>query len=599
MKHVFRLLFVILAFFCLFVFSGATCDPTPVDDPLLGPDGIAFYTVPSDMVTSVNGDLIQYRPSKVPSGIDANGYVVMYQSVDAEDNANVVTGTVLVPKTAWAGSGTRPIVTYAVGTHGLCQKCAPSIQLEAGTDYEISNITKLIAAGYAVVMTDNAGYTTGDSPTYMVGISQGHAVLDIVKAAAQITKSSGRELPSVSSQVAIWGYSQGGQSAAWAGQLLTDYAPDLNVVGVAAGGIPANLTEVARYIDGKNGEGFLLSSVVGLWTQYPDGVPLDLLINDVGSAAVAQGKTMCVFEMLFTFMNHSLAEYVTDGTMTLEKLLKTTKATLGKQTLGFAAIPVPTFLYHGTADEFIPLGPALDLKKKYCDLGVNVRYLIYPGAHIITQFQAAPEVLAWIADRFNGVDPTSISTCTSTVTRPVSDSNPTNGDYIVSLKSWTLGGTIGITNAGSNVEFPVGSTFSADTNMSKKNIVGNLYIPPWHDYVIAIMGVNMTVTQTEPMTGAASLDYEGMLHVHGHMFTNIVIDSLVGIPSTTHTSSPVDFAIDFDGPVSSLGDGNLIFSGVATFPEMVGGGLAGLLTSTMSGDNSYTFIVTPPKPYAW
>ena len=83
----------------------------------------------------------------------------------------------------------RPIISYAVGTHGLSQNWAPSIQLENGTDYESSNINAALNRGYAVLITDNPGYTNGEVPSYMVGKAQGKRS-GIVTAALQIPNIS-------------------------------------------------------------------------------------------------------------------------------------------------------------------------------------------------------------------------------------------------------------------------------------------------------------------------------------------------------------------------------------------------------------------------
>ena len=89
----------------------------------------------------------------------------------------------IVPTAPWTGSGTRPVVDYAAGTQGLAASCAPSAQLAAGTEYETANIVALLKQGWAVVLTDYQGYTTGSQTLFGVGAAGGHAVLDAAKAA--------------------------------------------------------------------------------------------------------------------------------------------------------------------------------------------------------------------------------------------------------------------------------------------------------------------------------------------------------------------------------------------------------------------------------
>ena len=51
-------------------------------------------------------------------------------------------------------------------------------------------------------------------------------------------------------KVALWGYSGGATAVGWAAALHKTYAPEVNLVGVAQGGTPANLTAAAESLDG-------------------------------------------------------------------------------------------------------------------------------------------------------------------------------------------------------------------------------------------------------------------------------------------------------------------------------------------------------------
>jgi len=572
--------------------------------PVVGPSNSSFYTAPATL-TSNPGNLIWYRTATVSLGSGApaiQAWNVLYQSTDAVGTPNAVTGTVIVPTAAWTGSGARPVIDYAVGTHGLAQGCAPSMQLAQGTDYENANISAAVAAGYAVLVTDNPGYTNGATPTYLAGIAQGHAVLDIVKAAEEIPSSG----ISSSAQTAIWGYSQGGQSAAWAGELKASYAPGVNLVGIAAGGIPANFIETANYLNGSTGASFLLGGVIGLGTQYPTQIPLTTLANAAGQTAIAQAKTECVFQSLFSYMNKNISTYTT-GNQTLAQLeaIPSVNQTLLAQNLGSGKPPVPLYEYHGQADEFIPLDQSIALKQAYCNKFSNVTFSVYPGEHIITQFQAAPFVLTWLGQRFSGT-PT-LGNCIEFAATPTSTANPGGGDFLVSLNSWGLNATIGLKTLAQNVVLPSTSTLTAKTDMTAQTLNGSLSVPTFQASlnILLPLGVDLSVTPTSPITGTASIDNAGILHVHGNAWANVTVVSVgegsLQIPFGCQTSSPVDFPINFDGPVSSLGNGNLTFTGTTTFPAMGGCGIwNGLFTTLMSGaGQTYTFTATPPAPVAW
>ena len=570
--------------------------------PSLGPNDMSFYSPPT-VATGNHGDLIWYRSTTVNLGNEApavKAWNVLYHSTDALGAANAVTGTVIVPSTAWSGKGVRPVISYAVGTHGLAQDCAPSIQMAKGSDYENANLAAALNAGYAVLVTDNPGYTTGDTPTYMTGAAQGHALLDIFKAATQIPNVG----ISASAKDAIWGYSQGGQTSAWAGELQPTYMPNLNLVAVASGGTPADFIETAHYLDGSTGSSFMFEAVIGLAQQYPNDIPLYDLANATGQQAIVKGKSECVFQALFDFMNDDLSMF-TQGNKTLDQLLTqlpATKQRIEEQQLGTKKMPVPLYLYHGQADEFIPLDQDYALKQAYCAKNSNVTFALYPSEHIVTQFQAADSVLSWLGDRFNGKF--TAGTCHTYNPAPVSNANPGGGDFVVSLKEWPLTASMHLKTLAQTVKLPDTSTFTADANVTSSDLEGTMNIPTFFTklWIVLPLDVQLSVVATQPTVGTAGIDNDGYLHIHGTAYADVKVKSaglsIIQIPFGCKTQTAVPFPIDFDGPVSSLGGGKMTFSGTTTFPPMRNCGLFnGLFTVLMSGPGqTYSFNVAPPAP---
>jgi pimeloyl-ACP methyl ester carboxylesterase len=494
------------------------------------------------------------------------------------------------------------VVSYAVGTHGLANSCAPSVQLARGTDYEAANMAAALNAGYAVLVTDYQGYTNGATPTYLAGASQGHAVLDIFTAASQIPNSG----VSLSAKAAIWGFSQGGQSAAWAAEQASSYAKNVKLVGVAAGGIPADFVTTANYLDGKAGSSFLLQGVVGLAQQYPTQIPINTLANSAGKAAIATAQGQCVFESLFAFMNAPLSRYTT-GNQTLTQLLgnPTIKNVLLAQNLGTKRVSVPLYQYHGVDDEFIPLDQAVALKRKYCGKFSNVTFGVYPSEHIVTQFQAAPQVMSWLGDRFAGRVTT--GTCTSFAKVPTSIASPGGGDFVVKLRDWDVGGTVDLAGALSVMSVPAGAKLNAETNLTKGTLSGDIAIPPFQaDLKIAGLLpiiVQVTIAPTEPLSGSAILDNTGRVHVRGKFFADIKLRSLgdkISIPAGCTTESPVEFRLNFDGPLSSLGNGKLLFDGTTSFPKLKDCWIDGTLEVFFSqSGQKFQFSAKPPAPTRW
>ncbi len=571
--------------------------------PIEGPLGMEFYSPPAVMQGS-HGDLIWYRNADIDLGPQApftRSWDVAYWSVDSNGRPNLVTGSVIVPTASWAGEGVRPVLSYAVGTHGLGQHCAPSLQLAAGSDYEAANLAEAINRGYAVVITDNAGYTNGDTPTYLSGESQAHAALDIVTAATQIPGAAIED-----DRVVVWGYSQGGQTGNWIAEIHPQYAPGMNIVGIATGGTPADIAYTGYNLDGDAGSAFLLGAIIGYEAEYGDDIPLYELANSYGLQQIEVGKSQCVFESLFHFMGSELADFTLQN-RPLEDLITipTVEQVLTAQNLGNTKPEVPLYMYHGQADEFIPLDQHIDLKQRYCELGANVRFDVFPSEHIATQFQAAPYALDWLDERVQGRP--AYNACYTGQPEPQSTANVYDEALIFTLDNWPLDATIRLGTLRQEVKLPEESTFYADSDVTNQTLNGTLNIPRFYTQlnIVLPLDVNLTIDPTLPTSGSVELDGEGKLHIHGSAYTTVKVNSAgigwIQIPFGCRTSEPAEFPIDFDGPVSDLGAGNITFQGSTSFSKMRGCGLFnGLFTVLMSGPGQlYQFNVAPPEPFGY
>jgi pimeloyl-ACP methyl ester carboxylesterase len=245
------------------------------------------------------------------------------------------------------------------------------------------------------MISDYEGSGTPGPHTYTSGLATGRAVLDGVRAAQRVPELG---LTS-SSPVAIWGYSEGGLATTWAAELAPKYAPELNLVGAAAGGVPANLGNVARRIDGGPLSGFLLAASVGLNRAYPQ-MRLDEILNADGKAAVAAVSSMCQWQWAMAYPNRHIADFTTVADpLNLPRIQKI----LDENTLGRRNPGIPMYLYESTQDEFMPLEDVRGLVKTYCGFGLPVSY--YEDSfseHVSLAGQGAYAAISWLADRFAG-----------------------------------------------------------------------------------------------------------------------------------------------------------------------------------------------------
>src|SRR5699024_638044 len=152
--------------------------------------GLDTATAQEDDGLASPGDVIDVAPSgfQVIPGVPTptRAWRIEYRSTSATGDANIVSATVIVPLDGH--SGTRPLVSYAVGTVGLADRCAPSATLPHGLNPEGGNISKALLRGWGVVVTDYEGLSTPGTHTYLVSESEGHAVLDAARAARRMSK---------------------------------------------------------------------------------------------------------------------------------------------------------------------------------------------------------------------------------------------------------------------------------------------------------------------------------------------------------------------------------------------------------------------------
>ncbi|WIX90142.1 lipase family protein [Amycolatopsis sp. DG1A-15b] len=379
---------------CLVALGVAAASPPAGAAPLLpGPFDDSFYTPPSPLPAGKPGDVIRWRPA-VPllNALNADAWQVMYLSTNALGNRNAVTGTILVPK--GVDPAKAPIVGYAVGTQGPAFKCTASKAIERGTLYDQPAVNDSLSSGYAVAVTDYEGYSPATVPTYITGQSMGPAVIDSVRAA--------QDLPAArlakSAKVIFQGYSQGGGGSMWAGEKQPAYAPELNVVGVVAGGVPADLTEVAKGLDGYIGFGFLAFAAVGLDAAYPD-LKLDSFLNDTGRQQLTDAKkNACTAELLLNYSFKKISDFTTSNPLGTPQW----QARLAQNKLGAHPPRVPVFQYHASTDEIVNTPQAETLHRAYCAAGVREQWTTYLAEHATGILAGNADAHQWIVKRFNG-----------------------------------------------------------------------------------------------------------------------------------------------------------------------------------------------------
>jgi hypothetical protein len=370
--------------------SGRTDDGSPSDSvaPTTAPERPpeAFYEVPDPLPPGPPGALIRAVPiAALPVLPDSRAWAVLYHSRDFQGRDVAVSGVVVAPGAA--GSGGRPVVVWGHGSAGLADRCAPSHWGLMGAFGPW--LGGLLQQGVVVAATDYQGLGTPGLARFAIGLSAGRAVLDVARAAR------GLDGAGASGRVVLDGHSEGGHAVLWAAELAAAYAPELQVLGVAATAPGAELAATLKTATDRPTT--VTSGAMLIAVAWGDAyrLPLDVL-TPAGRKAVDRVRATCLEE---------LAKDPEQVAVRLGDLLTTPPwpALVARNTPGHAATPAPILLAQGADDDRVTPAATRALVRRLCRLGDTVELRTWRDVgHFDIPEVAAADVAAWIGDRLAG-----------------------------------------------------------------------------------------------------------------------------------------------------------------------------------------------------
>lgn len=312
----------------------------------------------------------------------SNAFQFTYNSTDSLARPSIDSGIYIEPQSPWTGPGHRPVIAFAPGTQGGGIQCDPSTALQEGfsirrdnrdivAPYEALSIAKLLKRGAAVVITDYHRNPEGRQE-YVDNISAGQSLLDAASAALSLGDNS------KDSPIALLGYSQGGAATAAAAERASTYAPELNIVAAAAGGIPSDLRAVLNSVDGTPLTGVLAMALSGILDKDPairDYLYTSELTPEYAKA-VETSENVCTGGLIANNAFDHTTSWTRDG-LTLNELINQYPAfirELDRQKIGKLTPSMPVLLYHGAHDDIIPLEQATLVRELWLNRGADVTY---------------------------------------------------------------------------------------------------------------------------------------------------------------------------------------------------------------------------------
>lgn len=322
------------------------------------------------------GQLLTARPLTTAAALpSAETRLITYVSEDSQGQPIVVSGTVAVPKSAPPDGG-WPVISWAHGTTGYADTCAPSVDTADGLVHDyLGPVTTMldtwVARGYAVVQTDYQGLGTPGGHPYVDGTSEANTVTDIVRAARELDAGIGSDWVTI-------GHSQGGQAALFTAQDAGQRAPELRLKGavaIAPGGV--GMSQAVDFVRSGRPEAaatqaFLPLLVLGAAVVDP-GIAPDEVFGPQARQLLTTARTACIAQIRALPPIPSAQVFAADADVA------PLRDYLGRQDPTRLSPKVPVMIAQGTDDTAVSQ-PGVDaLAKAMCAKHAAVDYRVYAG----------------------------------------------------------------------------------------------------------------------------------------------------------------------------------------------------------------------------
>ena len=356
----------------------------------------AFYTAPAT-VPSKPGKLLRAEPftRAIPDG--ARAWRILYTTTRDDGVPAIASGLVVVPE----GVKSPPTIAWAHGTTGVDVSCAPTLLEKPMTAGAMPNTTEALQHGWAIVSTDYVGLGADAPHPYLVGQPEARSVLDAVRASRQLPDAE------FGDQVVVWGHSQGGGAALWTGGIAAEYAPELDIVGVAAMAPAANLPSmIAPLADGAAGTLVGPLVLAGYSARYDDVRVQDYLLPE---ARLLYDETIARCWSDPSFVVSVLEAGVIDRPIWSQKPTEGPLAAHLEANVPTRPIAAPLLIAQGLSDTLVLPEVQQEYVDRLCAAGQQVDYRTFEGKdHMSVVKDGSPllgQLMDWTQDRLDGKPP--------------------------------------------------------------------------------------------------------------------------------------------------------------------------------------------------
>jgi Secretory lipase len=366
-------------------------------------DPFYTYTGSTPLAQIAAGTVLKERPVSLEIAgltVPVATEQVLYRTTGEQGQPTVTVTTIIRPLVSLLGT---KIVSYQTAYDALGSACDPSYTLQGGNtsdttaQAEAAVIATYVVAGYTVTVPDYEG----TSLDWGAGQESGYGTLDGIRATENYLGVSS------STPVGMLGYSGGSIATEWASELAPAYAPDLDIVGAASGGVPVDFAHNLTYINGdQDWAGVIPAVLVSLGRAF--GIDISQYLSAYGQQVTAQVAGECIGSFAdaypgLTVQQLLLPQY--QNPFQIPALV----TILNKLIMGTGGTPAEPVLLgvgnaDGTGDGIMIAGDVQELAYEYCQRGVPVTFQEYPGLeHTEAAVPFEASALAFLEARFAGL----------------------------------------------------------------------------------------------------------------------------------------------------------------------------------------------------
>jgi len=377
--------------------------PRPADDP--------FYKYDAGRLAKARpGTPLRSRQVTLALGtnpVPLTATQILYRTTDSVGDPTYSVTTVALPVT---GTVAPRMVSYQSFYDALSSKCNPSYTLRGGdpgadntqlTLAEQVVVTDLVASGYVVNVPDFENVDLD----WVAGVESGRSTLDSIRATLTYL-----ELPR-STPLAMLGYSGGSIGSEFAAELQPRYAPRLNLVGVAAGGLPVHLAHNLHYVDGSPvWSSVAPAALAGIARGY--NIRLRPYLTAKGRRIVRTVRHQCIGEFSGAWPGLRIKDIIKRRHLPVFQI-PVFRRTVNRLIMGSlpghpeTALLLGAGIHDGTGDDVMIKGDEEALAHQYCEAGLDVQFQVFNGLdHTNAGLAFLSTAQAWIATRFLGLPAT-------------------------------------------------------------------------------------------------------------------------------------------------------------------------------------------------